>query len=252
MELLLLFWMVQLQFQRGSCCKQWSYPSLQVQGYSSPLQFSDFHSWCRYCSSCWRSWRSIGVKLVGRNISGYYMPVLPNLDPPSFLTTHFGFIGIILCTCWIIWCILFHFNTPMTYQQDSSYHHQSFQSIINHQSLPTYLLDAFCNNLDFCLLLHLLQHLDSYQSPLTISSAIQCLNLFQSSPNFHCIFEFTSHNPSCLWSWCFCRPYPIQLWLLWLCQMQHSCPRYLKSQQSNWNWNHHPQVCSTYHKWLII
>ncbi len=83
----------------------------------------------------------------------------------------------------------------MNFQQDSSYHHQSFQSIINQQSLPTYLLDAFCNHWDFCSLPRLLQHLDSHQSPSTISSAIQRLNLFQSSPDFHRILECTSHTP---------------------------------------------------------
>ncbi len=83
----------------------------------------------------------------------------------------------------------------MNYHQQSPYHHQPFQSIINQQSLPTYLLDAFCNHWDFCSLLHLLQCLDSHQRPSTISSAIQHSNLFQSSPNFHCILECISHTP---------------------------------------------------------
>ncbi len=80
----MLFWIQQLQFQGGRYYKQWSYLTLQVQGNSSPLQFSDFHSWYRYCSSCWHSWRSIGVKLVGHIMSGCYVPCLSNLDQPLF------------------------------------------------------------------------------------------------------------------------------------------------------------------------
>ncbi len=82
----------------------------------------------------------------------------------------------------------------MNYHQQSPYHHQPFQSIINKQSLPTYLLDAFCNHWDFCSLQRFLQPLDLHQSPSTISSAIQHLNLFRSSTNFHRILECTSHT----------------------------------------------------------
>ena len=127
-------------------------------------------------------------------MSGCYVPCLPNPDQPSFLTL-VGFIGIIFSALLIILRPLFHIKQPMNYHKQSPYHHQSFQSIINQQSLPTYLLDTFCNHWDFCLLPHLLQHLDSHQSPSTISSAIQCLNLFQSSPKFHHILECTSHTP---------------------------------------------------------
>ncbi len=83
----------------------------------------------------------------------------------------------------------------MNYHQQSPYHHQPFQSIINQQSLLTYLLDTFCNHWDFCSLPRFRQHLDSHQSPSTISSAIQRLNLFQSSPDFHLILECTSRTP---------------------------------------------------------
>ncbi len=127
------------------------------------------------------------IKLVGHSISGCYVSCLPNPDPPSFLTL-VGFIGITFCTFWIIWCLFFHFNPLINHQQKSSYHHQPFQSFINQQSLPTYLLDAFYNHWYSCLL-PCLQHLDSHQSPPTISYVIQCLNLFQSSPDFHHIFE---------------------------------------------------------------
>ncbi len=125
------------------CHKYWSASSLHVNSNSSPFYLSDFHYWCRYCSSCWCSWRSIGVKLVGHSMSGCYVPCLPNPDQPSFLTL-FGFIGIIFCSCFIILCLLFHFKSPMNYRQESPYHHQSYQSIINQQSLPVYLLDPFC------------------------------------------------------------------------------------------------------------
>ncbi len=47
----------------------------------------------------------------------------------------------------------------------------------------------------------------------------------------------------CLWYWCFCWTYFVQVWLLWLCQMQHSCPKYFKGQGSDWKWNHYSQVC---------
>ncbi len=127
-------------------------------------------------------------------MSGCYVPCLPNPNPPSFLT-FVGFIGIIFCPFLIIMRLLFHIKQPMNYHQQSTYHHQRFQFIINQQSLPTYLLDAFCNHWDFCLLPRLLQHLDSHQSPSTISFAIQHLNLFQSLPNFHHILECTSHTP---------------------------------------------------------
>ncbi len=63
----------------------------------------------------------------------------------------------------------------------------------NQQSLPDYLGDVFCSHWDFCLLPHLLKNLDSHQNPSSLSSAIACLNLFQSSPSFHCTFECTSH-----------------------------------------------------------
>ncbi len=46
-----------------------------------------------------------------------------------------------------------------------------------------------------------------------------------------------------MWSWCFNWTYSIQVWLLWLFQMQHSCQWYFKGQWSNWNWNYYPQVC---------
>ena len=111
-------------------------------------------------------------------MSGCYVPCLPNPDPPSFLTLVL-FIGIIFCACLIILRLLSHIKSPMNYHKLSPYHHHSFQSIINQQSLPTYLLDAFCNHWDFCSLPHLLQHLDSHQSPSTISSAIQCLISFE-------------------------------------------------------------------------
>ena len=127
-------------------------------------------------------------------MSACYLPCLPNPDPPSFLTL-VGFIGIIFSALLIIMRLLFHIKQPMNYHQQSPHHHQSFQSIINQQSLPTYLLDVFCTHWDFCSLPRLLQHLDSHQSSSTISSAIQHLNLFQSSPNFHCILECTSHTP---------------------------------------------------------
>ena len=116
-------------------------------------------------------------------MSGCYVPCLPNPDPPSFLTL-VGFIGIIFCALLIIMRLLFHIKSPVNYHQQSPYHHQPFQSIINQQSLPIYLLDAFCNHWDFCSLPRLLQHLDSHQNPSSISSAIQRLNLFQSSPDF--------------------------------------------------------------------
>ncbi len=151
------------------------------------------HTWCRYCSICWCSWRSIGVKLVGHSMSGCYVPCLPNPDSSSFLPL-VGFIGIIFGALLIIMRLLFHIKQPMNYHQQSPYHHQPFQSIINQQSLPTYLLDAFCNHWDFCSLPRLLQHLDSHQSQSTISSTIQCMNLFWSSPHFHCILEYTSHS----------------------------------------------------------
>ncbi len=124
----------------------------------------------------------------------FLVPCLPNPEQLSFLT-FVGFIEIFLSAFWIILRLSFHIKQPMNYHKQSPYHHQPFQSIINQQSLPTYLLDAFCNHWDFCSLLCLLQHLDSHQSPSTISSAIHCLNLFQSSPNFHRILECTSHTP---------------------------------------------------------
>ncbi len=73
--------------------------------------------------------------------------------------------------------------------------HQSYHSIINHLSLPDYILDAFCSHWDICALPHLLHELDSHQSPSSLSSAIACLHLFQISPQLHCILECISHTP---------------------------------------------------------
>ncbi len=77
-------------------------------------------------------------------MSSSYAPFLANPDVPSFHL--FGFIRMIPSS-WIVWHLLFYFKPPMTYQQDSSFsHHQSFQSIINLQSLPDYILDSSCSH----------------------------------------------------------------------------------------------------------
>ncbi len=78
------------------------------------------------------------------------------------------------------------FKSPMT--------QQSYQSIFNQQSLPSYLLDSFCSNWDFCALPCLLHDIDSHQSPTSLSSAVAHLNLFQSSWQLH-LLECTSHTP---------------------------------------------------------
>ncbi len=83
----------------------------------------------------------------------------------------------------------------MIHQLDSLLnHHQSYQFIINQQSLPSYLLNTFCSDWDFCSLPHLLPDLDSQQNQSSLSSNIVHLNLFHSSPAFHCTLENTSHT----------------------------------------------------------
>ncbi len=44
-------------------------------------------------------------------------------------------------------------------KKHSSFSHQYFQPIINQQSIPSYILDAFCGNNNFCSFPHLLQNL---------------------------------------------------------------------------------------------
>ncbi len=61
---------------------------------SSPLHFSNFYSWFRYCSPCWCSWQSIGVILAEYWISSCYKPCLPNSYSP-FLNLD-GLIGVSL------------------------------------------------------------------------------------------------------------------------------------------------------------
>ncbi len=56
-------------------------------------------------------------------------------------------------------------------------------TITNQQSLPDYLLGAFCSHWDFCSLPHLLQNLNSHQIPSSLQSALICQNFFQSLPN---------------------------------------------------------------------
>ncbi len=91
MELLLLFWILQLQFQGGKLLQ-----AMILSKSPSPRQLKSF-------ALC---------------LSDHLMPAL------------------------------FHIKSLMNYQQESSYHHQSFQSIINQQSLPTYLLKTFCIHWD--------------------------------------------------------------------------------------------------------
>ncbi len=125
-------------------------------------------------------------------MSGCYVPLLSNPDLPTcqFL---FGVIGIFLSACWTIWHLFFYFKSPMAYQQDSSFfHHQFYQSIINQQSLPDCILEAFCSHWNCCSLPHLLPNIDSHPSPSSLSSAIAHLHLFQNSHVFHCILECTS------------------------------------------------------------
>ncbi len=128
-------------------------------------------------------------------MSGYCVLCLPNPDLPSFQNL-FGVIGIFLCVYSIVWCLLFYFKSPNKFQQNSSFYHlQSYRSIINQQSLPEYLLDAFNSHWDLCALPHLLQDHDSHQSPSNILLAIAYLHLFQRSPSYPCVLEwlFTLH-----------------------------------------------------------
>ncbi len=37
----------------------------------------------------------------------------------------------------------------------------------------------------------------------------------------------------------------VQAWLLWLCQIEHSCQLYFKGQWANWNWNPYSQFGDT-------
>ncbi len=83
----------------------------------------------------------------------------------------------------------------------------------------------------------IIYHLICYSTPESLSKLTQ----FSLYPWMY--FSDHRQHSSCLWSWCFWWPYPIQVWLLWLCQMRHSCLRYSKGQWSNWNWNYYPQVC---------
>ncbi len=154
MELLLLFRILQLQFQGGKLLQ-----AMILSKSPSPRQIKSF--------------------------ALFRLPLLMQIFQLLLvlLFDSFSLFGIIFCTCWIILRLLFHIKSPMNYQQESSYHHQPFQSIIKQQSLPTYLLDAFCNHGDFCSLPYLLQNLDSHQSPSSISSALQHLNLFLASLN---------------------------------------------------------------------
>lgn len=48
---------------------------------------------------------------------------------------------------------------------------------------------------------------------------------------------------SYLWSLCFCWPYSVCVWLVWLSQMQYSCLWDFKYQWNNWNWNNYLQIC---------
>ncbi len=116
--------------------------------------------------------------LTNQEQPSFLVPCPQNPDQLSFLTL-VGFIGIIFSTLLIIMRLLLHIKQPMNYHQQSPYHHQPFQSIINQQSLPTYLLDTFCYHWDFCSLPRLLQHLDFHQILTNITSAIQCLNLLK-------------------------------------------------------------------------
>ncbi len=120
------------------------YPPIMIWVKSpSPLYPQKFHSWCRYCSTCWLFWWSIWGKLVWCCMSGCYVPCLPYPDP-SFLWHRisvcylpfllypdllpflnlFGVIGIFLCAYCVVWCLLFYFKSIMKFQQDSSiYYH---------------------------------------------------------------------------------------------------------------------------------
>ncbi len=75
-------------------------------------------------------------------------------------------------------------------QHDSSlYHHQTYQSI------PDYLLEAFCSHWNFCALPCLMHDFDFHHNSSSLSSDIVCLNLFQRSPQLHCILQCTPQNP---------------------------------------------------------
>ncbi len=80
-------------------------------------------------------------------------------------------------------------------------------------------------------------HFIFYSMPESLSK----LTRFSSYPWMH--FSYPGWYSSCLWSWCFCQPYPIQVWLRWLCQIQQSWQWYFKGWWSNWHWNHYSQVC---------
>ncbi len=87
----------------GFICK---YPR---QRSSSPSQLSDCHSWCRYCSSCLRPWRSIWVTLVGHNISDCYVPCLQKSRPTFYSDSG-----------WLHWdnllCLFDYFVPTMSFQ----------------------------------------------------------------------------------------------------------------------------------------
>ncbi len=147
---------------------------------------------------------------------------------------------------WIVWRYLVHSKSPMNCKHNSLFYHQSHQSIIKQQSLPDYLFDLFCSHGDFCSLQHILQNLDSHQSPLSISSAILHLNLFQSSPDFHHILECTSHTPDdtlLVYNLGVSAGLTLFKSDFLNMSMQHLCLWYFKGQWNRWNWHYYPQVC---------
>ncbi len=104
------------------------------------------------------------------------MPFLTNLVPLYYVSfwCHFN-LSKCLLDCLAPYLLFQTTNNIPT--RFSSYHHQSYQSIINQLPLPYYLLDAFSSHWDFCSLPHLMQDLDSHQSPSSLSTVITHLNL---------------------------------------------------------------------------
>ncbi len=262
MELLHLFWILKFQFQVGLPLTMNKSPSLRLFKsfvfFRLPLPMQILQpllvhlvkqldwTW-RMCMSgcCVPHLPNPDPYFLWCSMSGCYLPLLPNPDLYFFLLL-FGLIRNFLHASWIVWYLLFYFKSSNKFLQDSSfYNHQSYQYFINQSSLPHYLLDVFCSNWDFCsnhilcnILTPIRVHPHSYlQLPTWFSS--QAHLLFILSRNVLLAPMMTPFLSTNLVLWL--AP-SVQIWPLWLCQIQHSCPWYLKGQWKNWNCNHFLKV----------
>ncbi len=129
-------------------------------------------------------------------MSGCYLSCMPYPDLLSFLNL-FVVIVAFLCAVCLLCCLALSCLFQITNEDPTRFFclPSSILSICHQPNIITWLPSWFpLSCWDFCLLPCLLQNLDSHQSPSSLSSAVACLNLFQSSPNLHCILECPSHT----------------------------------------------------------